>query len=474
MDRNFYRFGIFLCSLYIAISFFQAFVQFQEGARLFFLQAFLPWFMLVVVMHFAGLSILLKYYHYKKYRAAFLMVIVTAIISLCHFVITYSMLTGDSTLTGYYTITYVLVMATSILFALVLVFSRTAERPWLKVAGIFAITHSITIMATFIWTINAQSLHVRAALEAVHRWGGATASLILVLYIVNFLSEMKAHAEKVNTMRQRYWNTTMVAVGIIAFTATLFLGVNLVTNKRMGKLGQNKTATWDAERIARPFEARHYVNSRGDTLPYRLMKPMNYDAEKKYPLMVCLHHGGAHGTDNIIQVEGASYASVLSDEQYRDKYPAFIFVPQCPIGSFWGGVPNYPELAPLVFEAIDALEKEFSIDEKRRYVAGLSGGGYGSWHFICARPEMFAAAIPICGGGDPELAKSIADVPVWAFHGEKDKNVPVGYSRDMIRAIEDAGGDPKYTEFPGEGHNIWHQVSQTPGVLEWLFDQKRK
>ena len=86
---------------------------------------------------------------------------------------------------------------------------------------------------------------------------------------------------------------------------------------------------------------------------------------------------------------------------------------------------------------------------------------------------MFAAAIPVSGGGDPKLAPKAVHVAIWAFHGAKDKNVPVSASREMIQAIKQAGGNPKYTEYPDLDHNIWDQVSKTPGLWEWLFAQKR-
>jgi predicted peptidase len=120
------------------------------------------------------------------------------------------------------------------------------------------------------------------------------------------------------------------------------------------------------------------------------------------------------------------------------------------------------------------LEKEFKIDVSRRYVMGESLGGYGSWHFITARPKMFAAAVPICGGGDPSQANTIADLPVWAFHGAKDRSVPVRLSREMIEAMKQAGGNPKYTEYPDEGHIISKQVMDTPGLLDWVFEQSQK
>lgn len=473
MNRNFYRLSIFLTALYLAINFFQAIIQSQQGAKMFYLKAILPWLFLVATVNFAALFMLARYYQQKKYKAAFLMTVVMGLAYLFYFVVVYQMLTGNN-VTAYYSTTYQLMLLAGMVHAVVLIFSNVRERTWLKAAGVFGFIFGIIQFSVFLGVMNSQSFRLRETLEEVQLWVALMSSSLLMLFIMNFWDELKMIGkEKEGVGQQRTSIITMIFAAVV-FAVTVFLGFNLATDKRMGKLAQNKPASAEAERLARRFEARSYVNSQGDTLPYRLMKPLNYDPLQKYPLMVCLHHGGAHGTDNVIQVEAGGYAQVLSDDAYRTKYPAFIFVPQCPIGSSWGGVPQVPDVTPLAMETIAALEKEFAIDEKRRYVAGVSGGGFGSWHFIAKHPEMFAAAIPICGGGDPSLARNIVDVPVWAFHGTEDQNVPVGFSRDMINAMRDAGGDPKYTEFPGEGHNIWNGVIETPGVLDWLFEQKRK
>ena len=225
--------------------------------------------------------------------------------------------------------------------------------------------------------------------------------------------------------------------------------------------------------LAQLFESRIFTNNKGNTLLYRLLKPLDYDPTKKYPLVVSLPYGGQPATDMIKQIEGAVAAELLSTDVNRKKYPAFIFIPHCPPGSGWGGIPNYPSVDSLVLDAISSLDNLFGIDVKRRYVTGISRGGYGTWNFICKRPDMFAAAIPVCGGGDSALASKAATVAVWAFHGKNDKNVPVSGSRNMISALERAGSHPKYSEFPDEGHNIWYKVSITPGLWDWLFAQER-
>ena len=121
-----------------------------------------------------------------------------------------------------------------------------------------------------------------------------------------------------------------------------------------------------------------------------------------------------------------------------------------------------------------ALQKEFSIDATRLYVTGLSMGGYGTWDALQRYPDRFAAAVPICGGGDVKQAKKIAQIPIWAFHGDKDTAVPVERTRSMIAALKEAGGMPKYTEYPDVGHDSWTATYKDPALHEWMFAQRLK
>ena len=123
-------------------------------------------------------------------------------------------------------------------------------------------------------------------------------------------------------------------------------------------------------------------------------------------------------------------------------------------------------------QMIAKMQKELPIDPKRLYVMGLSMGGYGTWDALQRYPEKFAAAVPICGGGDETAADRIK-APVWAFHGDADGAVPVQRSRNMIEAIRKAGGKPKYTEYPGVGHNSWSAAFKDPELLKWLFSHHK-
>ena len=101
-------------------------------------------------------------------------------------------------------------------------------------------------------------------------------------------------------------------------------------------------------------------------------------------------------------------------------------------------------------------------------------GGFGTFGAIAIRPNLFAAAIPVCGGWDPMDAEKMKGVVLWVFHGDADRTVPVDRGRRMVEAVKHAGGSPKYTEYPGVGHNSWSKIYATPATWTWLFAQRRK
>lgn len=232
--------------------------------------------------------------------------------------------------------------------------------------------------------------------------------------------------------------------------------------------------------VAEKFESRTFTGVDGETLGYRLFKPANYDAKQKYPLVLFLHGAGERGSNNIMQLKHGM--KVFTSDAFQAKHPCFIVAPQVPQNQKWSDV-NWAELTnalpdkpsrsmALAMGALDSLQKQFSMDAKRLYITGISMGGYGTWDAISRWPDRFAAAAPVCGGGDMRQADKLTKIPIWCFHGDKDTAVPVLRSRNMIEAIKAAGGNPKYTEYPGVGHNSWDKAYADPELYDWMFAQK--
>lgn len=227
---------------------------------------------------------------------------------------------------------------------------------------------------------------------------------------------------------------------------------------------------------AQILTAKAYKNAQGETLLYRLFVPKDYDAKKKYPLVVYLHGGGGRGTDNLKQIQGGNgyLIDLFTQETTQSRYPSFVVAPQSPMHEGWV---EYDSITPtrqlrLVFELIRDLEGRFSIDRGRLYVAGQSMGGFGTFAIISEHPRLFAAGVAVAGGGDESKTASLIGTPVWAFHGEKDEAVNVERSRNIVAAIRKAGGQARYTEYAGGDHLIWSKVVKEPELLPWLFAQR--
>lgn len=241
----------------------------------------------------------------------------------------------------------------------------------------------------------------------------------------------------------------------------------------------------DASKTAAPkpgdeYQARTFTSPEGATLGFRLLAPKNYDAKQKYPLVIFLHGAGERGSDNAVQLKHG--APLFVKPEVREKYPCFVIAPQCPPEQKWVDIdwtsdtPKQPELSPtmrLVLGALEAVQKEFSVDADRLYVTGLSMGGYGTWDLITRFPERWAAAVPVCGGGDKAVAVRAKAVPIWAFHGLEDTAVKPARSQEMVAAIVAAGGRPLFSEYPYVKHDSWTIAYGEPELLPWLFAQKR-
>jgi predicted peptidase len=238
------------------------------------------------------------------------------------------------------------------------------------------------------------------------------------------------------------------------------------------------SASCSAQEKTKPVDASSFEKKTFKTMPYRLSVPPNYDKTKKYPLVLWLHGAWGRGNDNERQIiEGNTLgATIWTRAENQTKNPVFVLAPQCALGEWWAN--NDSEMKPSselekVVELLKELQKQYSIDADRLYVTGQSMGGYGTWSIVTEYPEMFAAAIPLCGGGSASRAKNLINVPIWAFHGDADDAVDVEKSREMIEAIKKAGGNPKYTEYKDVGHSVWHQAFAEPELLNWVFAQKR-
>ena len=204
-----------------------------------------------------------------------------------------------------------------------------------------------------------------------------------------------------------------------------------------------------------------------DGLNFQLFGSPEWDGTKRYPLVVWLHGAGQSGKDNTSQLAGHPKQWFVREAQ--ENKPCFGLAPQCfdrDVG--WKGQP-----AEDVVALIKNLEDELPIDEARIYLTGSSMGGSGVWYMLAQWPEMFACGIPLCGVGDPKTAGILRTIPIWAFHGDKDDQVPIERSRVIVEAIKALNGKVLLTELAGEGHLITSTVYDKQPLAEWMFLQRK-
>ncbi|MGK0252508.1 MAG: putative peptidase, partial [Gammaproteobacteria bacterium] len=219
---------------------------------------------------------------------------------------------------------------------------------------------------------------------------------------------------------------------------------------------------------------------------YRILLPKSFDATQKYPLHLFLHGSGERGNDNAAQLIHGSQLFL----KMRDSYPAIVIFPQCPSEDYWAQISsernqetnerifNYPEESEptwamsALIQLLDEMLQESYINHQQIYIGGLSMGGMGTFELLARRPNTFAAATPICGGGQPaHVSRWASNTPVWIFHGDDDTVVPSRYSKLMVEALLRNGQEPKFSLYPSVNHNSWDNAFAEPEFFSWVYDQ---
>jgi len=221
------------------------------------------------------------------------------------------------------------------------------------------------------------------------------------------------------------------------------------------------------------YQRRTFTDAGGVPLNYGWLAPIEAKPGEKYPLVICLHD--AFGRTRA--------GTVLAREAMRERYPAFVMVPEADRPFTWakadvirdGGQPSQlPQKLPLLIESLRSILRKEAIDPTRIYITGQSMGGVGVWGAISQHPDLFAAGAPVCGLWRIEEVPKLLSVPVWAFHGEQDQTIPAHFTRDITAAIRKAGGTAKYSEYPGVGHESWTKAYEQPELWRWLFTQRKR
>lgn len=217
-------------------------------------------------------------------------------------------------------------------------------------------------------------------------------------------------------------------------------------------------------------------------MPVRVMKPLNFDESEKYPVIVSLHGAGGRGTNNDKQLK--DWNRQLAEPSRRTDFPCYVVAPQA--NELWNV--DHLNRTKALIETLPAVDRD------RIYIMGHSMGGHGTYIFIQLDNDYFAAAAPSAGSGlkrtaDFINAKKIKDVPVWAFHGDKDRTCPYERDRKVFEEVKALSGNMKLTTWQGDNHGVSgkmipgahngkteftsNRCDTEPDFMTWMFSQSR-
>jgi len=197
---------------------------------------------------------------------------------------------------------------------------------------------------------------------------------------------------------------------------------------------------------------------------YLLFLPADYaKKQQRWPLIMFLHGAGERG-DDLEKVKKHGPPKIVEN---RKDFPFIVVSPQCPTVDWW------TDKVEVLINLLDDIVARYKVDKERIYLTGLSMGGYGTWSLASAHPERFAAIAPICGGGKRFMAMRLKDIPVWVFHGAKDKTVPLKESEEMVNAIRNRGGNAKFTIYPDAGHDSWTETYNNQKLYDWFLEHRK-
>ena len=210
-----------------------------------------------------------------------------------------------------------------------------------------------------------------------------------------------------------------------------------------------------------------HLNEDEIDLKYLFYLPKDYYNAKKiaWPLILFLHGMGERGNDlELVKIHG-----IPKIVKTQKDFPFIAVSPQCPTEYVWRDKKMLQAVESLILKII----KNYRIDKTRVYITGLSMGGYGTWALAARLPDLFAAAVPICGGGDPTTVNVLKNLPIWVFHGGLDEVVLPEESEKMVQALERAGGKVRYTLYPKAYHDSWTETYDSPALYDWLLSNRK-
>ncbi len=252
----------------------------------------------------------------------------------------------------------------------------------------------------------------------------------------------------------------IINTSILGICSVIVVGVPLCV---VAKFARAKSAAPSGLQPGqRPHAFRRTINKTVSS-KYLLSLPQDYEKQgKRWPLILYLHGGSRRG-DDIEMVRAFGLPQIIEKDP---SFPFIVVSPQCPQGEIWTDT-------DALINLLDEVTNKYAVDRERIYLTGHSMGGRGAWYLAYKYPERFAAIAPMAGPATISTwATRLKDMPVWVFHGAKDKDVPLSESEQMVNALKAIGNNAKFTIYPDRDHFIL-DTYENKDLYRWFLQHKR-
>lgn len=175
----------------------------------------------------------------------------------------------------------------------------------------------------------------------------------------------------------------------------------------------------------------------GDTLQYNLFVPKDYDPGKSYPLVLFMHDAGATGDNPLATLFQGLGAIAWASPGDQARRPCFVLAPQF-AEIIADDDSRTSSMLDTTIDLIEALAGEYSIDRKRLYTTGQSGGCMMSIAMDIKYPAFFAASFLVAGQWDPALVQPLARQKLWILVSQDDDKAFPGQNA-ITEALEREG-----------------------------------
>jgi predicted esterase len=218
---------------------------------------------------------------------------------------------------------------------------------------------------------------------------------------------------------------------------------------------------------------QHAYSSGKSGLDFLFYLPEKYDGNsaQTWPLLVFLHGAPLRGATLEMLLEEPLPRMIETDH----NFPFIVISPIADGGyEFWGDDQNTRSL----FSLLDEVQTSYAVDKNRVYLIGNDMGANGVWLLGLNHPDEFAALVSIGGyiGYPFEVPDNICalqDVPIWAFHGGKDVNVPASVEQELVDALNACGGNARLSISQDMTIDILYNVYTNPELYDWLLEQSK-